>query len=84
MLRTALFTLAFAGASASYPEYPKTNPFSYGHGVFTYGPLHCTPRACDVVPSCHRAHWATNIEAPCATTHPAPSAWRRSAVSAGL
>jgi|EP00947_MAST-08B_sp_MAST-8B-sp1_P006531 hypothetical protein len=65
MLRTAaLFLALVAGASAaSYPEYPKTNPFSYGHGVFTYGPLHCTPRACDVVPSCNRAHWATNIEA---------------------
>ena len=61
MMKLLTLGAALATASAGYP--PKTNPFSYGHAVFTYGPLHCTPRACDVVPSCNRAHWSKDIAA---------------------
>merc|ERR1711865_633952 len=32
-----------------------------GHAAYTYGPLHCTEYECDVVPSCNRAEWSTNI-----------------------
>jgi len=61
MLKLLLTTFV---AVASADHFIKPNPaFSYGHAVFTYGPLHCTPRACDVVPSCNRAHWAPDIEA---------------------
>lgn len=54
--------LALGVASADHLT-TKNPAFSYGHAVFTYGPLHCTPRKCDVVPSCNRAHWVTDIEA---------------------
>jgi len=36
--------------------------WTYGHAAYTYGPLHCTGSPCDVVPSCNKAHWATDIE----------------------
>jgi hypothetical protein len=53
MLPAAFSSLAFAASPAS--------PFTWGHAAYTYGPLHCTSKACDVVPSCNRAHWAQNI-----------------------
>ena len=53
MLSSAISSAAIAASPAS--------PFTWGHAAYTYGPLHCTPKACDVVPSCNRAHWAQNI-----------------------
>ena len=51
-----LSTFTSLGLGAS-----PASPFTWGHAAYTYGPLHCTPKACDVVPSCNRAHWAQNI-----------------------
>ena len=53
MLAQTFASEAFAASAAS--------PFTWGHAVYTYGPLHCTPNACDVVPSCNTAHWASQI-----------------------
>ena len=39
----------------------NAGPFKYGNAAYTYGPLHCTPNNCDVVPSCNRAKWAEPI-----------------------
>jgi hypothetical protein len=50
--------MALAMSSAYAAE-----PYKYGHSTYTYGPLHCTQHACDVVPSCNRAHWASDIAA---------------------
>jgi len=47
-------TAAFAAPSAP-------SPFTYGHAAYTYGPLHCVPDPCTVVPSCNKAHWAGPI-----------------------
>merc|ERR1712178_329931 len=54
LLRVALVLVALPAAIAS--------PFHYGHSAYTYGPLHCTGNPCDVVPSCNKAHWKTDIE----------------------
>ena len=55
LLTTAFLIVAF-GASAA-------KPFTYGHAAFTYAPMQCTDNPCDVVPSCNRAHWSTDIAA---------------------
>lgn len=50
------FALAVVGTNAAIP-------FTYGHAAFTYAPMQCTSNPCDVVPSCNRAHWSTDIAA---------------------
>jgi hypothetical protein len=39
-----------------------TLPIPPGNAIYAYAPLHCTPDACEVVPSCNKAAWARDIE----------------------
>merc|ERR1712216_976007 len=59
-----LVALALVGAAAfAAPTDVQVQPtFTYGHAAYTYGPLHCTGNPCDVVPSCNKAHWKSDIE----------------------
>lgn len=57
---TAAAALSAATVSAS-SALGRGEVFTWGHAVYTYGPLHCTEYECDVVPSCNRAEWSTNI-----------------------
>ena len=61
MVKTTFATFLAAGAAAATAEAARNPAFKYGHAAFTYGPLHCTAFACDVVPSCNRAGWAQDI-----------------------
>merc|ERR1711998_673319 len=59
-----LVALALVIAAAVAAPTTQVQPtFTYGHAAYTYGPLHCTGNPCDVVPSCNRAHWVSDIEA---------------------
>merc|ERR1711998_766990 len=59
-----LVALALVIAAAVAAPTTQVQPtFTYGHAAYTYGPLHCTGNPCDVVPSCNRAHWSSDIEA---------------------
>jgi hypothetical protein len=62
LLATAA-TLAAAGvqSAAASEHLGRGDVFTWGHAAYTYGPLHCTEYDCDVVPSCNRAEWSTNI-----------------------
>eukprot|EP00656_Telonema_subtile_P017856 TRINITY_DN1962_c0_g2_i1.p1 TRINITY_DN1962_c0_g2~~TRINITY_DN1962_c0_g2_i1.p1 ORF type:complete len:440 (-),score=105.29 TRINITY_DN1962_c0_g2_i1:73-1392(-) len=53
--------LLLASLAAAFAAPAATSPFTYGHAAYTYGPLHCVPDPCEVVPSCNKAHWASNI-----------------------
>jgi hypothetical protein len=52
----AAFVTVTAGVPVTTPS-----PFTYGHAAYTYGPLHCSASACDVVPSCNKASFAEPI-----------------------
>lgn len=52
---------ALAGTAAASEKTGHGEVFTWGHAAYTYGPLHCTQYQCDVVPSCNKAKWATNI-----------------------
>lgn len=61
-LVVAIASLALvSGVSAGSGGIGKDTVFTYGHAAYTYGPLHCTQHSCDVVPSCNRAKWSTEI-----------------------
>jgi hypothetical protein len=58
---TATLSLALSGAASASSALGRGEVFTWGHAAYTYGPLHCTEYECDVVPSCNRAEWSTNI-----------------------
>ena len=58
---TATLGLALSGAASASSALGRGEVFTWGHAAYTYGPLHCTEYECDVVPSCNRAEWSTNI-----------------------
>merc|ERR1712205_107415 len=58
-IAVALALIAVANAAPLTQVQPT---FTYGHAAYTYGPLHCTGNPCDVVPSCNKAHWKSDIE----------------------
>ena len=61
-LSTLSATVALAATAASASNaLGRGEVFTWGHAAYTYGPLHCTEYECDVVPSCNRAEWSTNI-----------------------
>ena len=60
LLSAAALALTASTAAAS-SKLGRGEVFTWGHAVYTYGPLHCTEYECDVVPSCNRAEWSTNI-----------------------
>jgi hypothetical protein len=59
ILLSALVACALAAPAPASKVHPV---WTYGHAAYTYGPLHCTGSPCDVVPSCNKAHWITDIE----------------------
>lgn len=62
ILTTLTTTVALAATAASASDaLGRGEVFTWGHAAYTYGPLHCTEYECDVVPSCNRAEWSTNI-----------------------
>jgi len=61
MMKIAL-ALAIVAVASAAPLAAKPL-WTYGHAAYTYGPLHCTGSPCDVVPSCNKAHWKSDIEA---------------------
>jgi len=61
-LSTLSATVALAATAASASNaLGRGDVFTWGHAAYTYGPLHCTEYECDVLPSCNRAEWSTNI-----------------------
>ena len=58
---TATLGFALSGAASASSALGRGEVFTWGHAAYTYGPLHCTEYECDVVPSCNRAEWSTNI-----------------------
>jgi hypothetical protein len=62
VLLTVVAALAVVAAvEAGSGGLGKGEVFTWGHAAYTYGPLHCTQYDCDVVPSCNRAKWSTDI-----------------------
>lgn len=59
LLALALAVALVGAATAVNPD----APFWYGHAAYTYGPLKCTPDACDVTPSCNHASFKDDISA---------------------
>jgi len=57
-----ILALALVAATNAVPITQAKSLWTYGHAAYTYGPLHCTGSPCDVVPSCNKAHWKTDIE----------------------
>ena len=62
VLLTVVAALAVVAAvEAGSGGLGKGEVFTWGHAAYTYGPLHCTQYDCDVVPSCNRVKWSTDI-----------------------
>merc|ERR1711907_555990 len=57
-----ILALALVAATNAVPITQAKSLWTYGHAAYTYGPLHCTGNPCDVVPSCNKAHWKSDIE----------------------